>query len=149
MKLSIRSRAPAASSLLVRKVMRATPSVNTRPEQKLRSALHRSGLRFYKDRRPVPGLRCKVDVVFPKRRVCVFIDGCFWHGCPIHFKVPKVNSEWWKEKVKDNIDRDRRKTVQLQAKGWSVLRVWEHDLNSEENLTHVIGEIKEMLAIEF
>lgn len=77
---SIRSRAPSASSALVRRVMRANASRDTRPARLLRSALHRSGFRFWKDLCPVPDVRCKADIVFPRQMICVFVDGCFWHA---------------------------------------------------------------------
>jgi DNA mismatch endonuclease (patch repair protein) len=111
--------------------MQANPSRDTSPEMLLRSALHRAGLRFRKDTRPVPSLKCKADVVFPRARVCVFVDGCFWHGCPRHFRVPKTNGSWWKEKVEDNRARDKRKTRQLRSHGWTVLCYWEHEVKSE------------------
>src|SRR4051794_13269539 len=88
---SIRARAPVASSENVRNVMRAIPSRDTAPEIALRKALHRNGLRFRVDVAPVSELRCKADIVFRSARVCVFVDGCFWHGCPDHFSLPKAN----------------------------------------------------------
>lgn len=125
---SIRSRAPAASSEAIRKVMQSVPSRDTGPEVALRRKLHARGLRFRKDARPEPDIRCKADIVFTRARVCVFIDGCFWHGCPQHFTPPKTNTEWWLEKIEDNIRRDREKTRQLQETGWAILRFWEHEL---------------------
>lgn len=126
--LSIRARAPAASSALVRRVMVANYGGNTTPERVLRGALRRAGMKFRREREVLTDLRCKADVVFPKERVCVFVDGCFWHGCRMHFSVPKTHSSWWKEKVEDNMRRDRRKTAQLRAAGWEVIRVWEHQI---------------------
>jgi len=111
--------------------MQAVGSQDTSPELQLRSALHRLGLRFRKDAKPVPELRCKADVVFRTARVCVFVDGCFWHGCPRHFRVPKTNSIWWKEKIQDNMRRDARQTRALRARGWRVIRFWEHDLTAD------------------
>lgn len=131
MMLSIRKRAPAACSDAVRRTMQAVGSQDTSPELQLRSALHRLGLRFRKDAKPVPELRCKADVVFRTARVCVFVDGCFWHGCPRHFRVPKTNSIWWKEKIQDNMRRDARQTRALRARGWRVIRFWEHDLTAD------------------
>lgn len=86
------------------------------------------GCRFRKDTAPVPGKRCKADIVFVKRKVCVFVDGCFWHGCPEHYRTPKTNSEWWDEKIQDNAARDIRKTQDLIDDDWLVLRFWEHDI---------------------
>ena len=128
---SIRTRAPAASSPAVRKVMRANMPRDTCPEVLLRSALHRTGLRFRKDIAPEPSLRCRADIVFPRQKTCVFMDGCFWHGCPKHFRTPATNSEWWDEKIEDNRRRDRRKRRRLRSAGWCVIRVWEHDIRSD------------------
>jgi len=125
---SIRSRAPSASSHKVREIMQGLTGVETRPEKLLRSHLHRLGLRFRKDCRPLPDHRITADAVFPCQRVCVFVDGCFWHGCPTHFHPPKSNSSWWREKIADNRSRDTRQNGVLRKKGWLVLRYWEHDI---------------------
>lgn len=125
---SIRSRAPVASSPTVRRAMKAVPSGDTRPEIRLRSTLFRLGMRFRKNNRPESDLRVSADIVFPKERVCVFIDGCYWHGCPDHFKPPKTNRDWWIEKIQDNHERDLRQTAQLRKRGWSVIRLWEHQV---------------------
>lgn len=128
MKRSIRTRAPSASSPLVGRIMRANRGRDTTPETRLRSALHKSGMRFRVDVRPDSNFPCKADVVFRSVRVCVFVDGCFWHGCFEHFVCPKTNTAWWREKVADNRERDRRKTAGLAIRGWLVLRFWEHDV---------------------
>jgi len=122
--------------------MQAVASRDTGPEKRLRSALHRTGLRFRKDANVVDGIRCKADVVFRRERVCVFVDGCFWHGCRIHFTTPKTNAEWWLEKIQDNRRRDRRKTKRLRKKGWVVVRVWEHDVKNDLILSEVILSIR-------
>ncbi len=127
-RLSIRSRAPKASSALVRRVMQANTGRTTAPELTLRSRLHRQGLRFRVDVRPEPSLRCSADLIFRRSRVCVFVDGCYWHGCPRHFAVPKQNSAWWAEKIADNRKRDARRTAELRDRGWVVIRLWEHDI---------------------
>lgn len=99
----------------------------TRPEIALRSALHRQGLRFLKDRRPVPSIRCRADIVFPAARVAVFVDGCFWHCCPLHGSIPTANRGYWAAKLQGNAARDRRNDEALTAVGWRVIRVWEHE----------------------
>lgn len=137
---SIRARAPVASSSRVRKTMQATPSRDTTPEKALRSISHRLGLRFRKDKEPVEGVHCKADIVFQKAKLCVFIDGCFWHGCSQHFRLPKTNTEWWLEKLKDNQERDKSKTVLIKRHGWKVLRYWEHELQGK-NLTKIARKI--------
>jgi DNA mismatch endonuclease, patch repair protein len=126
---SIRARAPAASSPQVRRVMQANWGGNTKPEQVIRSTLHSLGLRFRKHLRPIPTVRCEADVVFPSSRVCIFVDGCFWHGCPLHYQNPKANTAWWDEKIKANIERDHRNSEVLARAGWRVIRLWEHDLD--------------------
>lgn len=93
-------------------------------ELALRSALHRRGLRFRLHRR-IEGI--VVDIVFPASKVAVFIDGCFWHGCPTHATLPKSNREYWLPKLAENKVRDKRQSVRLRKAGWSVARVWEHD----------------------
>jgi DNA mismatch endonuclease, patch repair protein len=125
---SIRTRAPAASSPEIRKVMMANRGGNTLPERALRNALFQAGLRFRKDSRPVKSIRCRADIVFRSERVCIFVDGCFWHGCPEHFNCPRTHGAWWREKIQDNRERDKRQASELRAAGWKVVRVWEHEL---------------------
>jgi DNA mismatch endonuclease, patch repair protein len=98
---------------------------NTTPERVLRSALWRAGLRYRLHARTPVG---KPDVVFPQMRVAVFIDGCFWHGCPEHYVRPRSRESFWKHKLKENIERDRRQTLGLEALGWRVVRIWEHEV---------------------
>ncbi len=100
---------------------------DTKPEVRLRSALHRLGLRFRVGVRPLPGLRRTADVVFTRRRIAVFVDGCFWHGCPDHYTAPVANGEYWAEKVRVNRARDRETDARLTEEGWLVIRVWEHE----------------------
>lgn len=107
--------------------MRGNRSRDTAPEIAVRSALHRRGLRFRKNHRPVPGLRCSADVVFLGPRVAVFIDGCYWHRCPAHGTNPITNSGYWSAKLDRNVARDRRNDADLTALGWIVLRFWEHE----------------------
>lgn len=141
---SIRYRAPAASSPAVRETMRSIGSADTSPELLLRRALHASGVRYRKEIRPVPGIRCKADVVFTGQKVCVFVDGCFWHGCPLHFRVPKANTSWWKEKIADNVERDLRQTKALEERGWTIVRLWEHEVYSDQ-LPTVVDRIADLV----
>jgi DNA mismatch endonuclease (patch repair protein) len=90
---------PAASSDAARATMRANRRRDTGPELALRRELHRRGLRYRVDHRPVAETRCRVDIVFTRARVAVFVDGCFWHGCPSHGNVPRANREWWAQKL--------------------------------------------------
>jgi len=107
--------------------MQSNRSRDTAPEIAVRSALHRRGLRFRKHVRPVPGLACTVDVVFPTERLALFIDGCYWHSCPEHATAPITNSEWWHAKLTATRERDERNTKALTEAGWQVVRVWEHE----------------------
>lgn len=107
--------------------MVANRSTETTPEVELRSALHRRGLRFRKHVAPLPALRCRADAVFPRAKVAVFVDGCFWHRCPEHATFPKANAAWWKAKLDQTFRRDRRNDAILAGAGWTVVRVWEHE----------------------
>lgn len=101
---------------------------DTAPELALRRTLHRQGLRYFVDRAPLTDQpRRRADLVFPGARLAVFVDGCFWHKCPDHARLPRVNSEWWLSKLQANVARDRDTDARLAAAGWSVLRVWEHE----------------------
>ena len=106
--------------------MKATRRRDTGAEMRIRSALHQRGWRYRVDTRVEPDVGGRPDLAFTRRRVAVFIDGCFWHGCPEHFTKPNTRSAWWAEKIAQNRARDRRTTVSLEARGWTVLRVWEH-----------------------
>ena len=88
--------------------MRANRSRDTGPERAIRSALHARGLRYQLHRRAVRDVRSEADLLFPKERVAVYVDGCFWHSCPQHRVLPKANAAWWKSKLQANVDRDRR-----------------------------------------
>jgi len=100
---------------------------DTAPELRLRSELHRLGLRYGIDRRPVPDLRRRADIVFRPSKVAVFVDGCFWHGCPDHMTWPAANAEWWRAKIGRNRSRDQDTDRQLEAAGWTSIRIWEHE----------------------
>lgn len=118
---------PPASSPAVRAVMQGNRAQDTRPELAVRSSLHRLGLRFHKHAQPLKGLRCKADVVFPREKVAVFVDGCFWHGCSEHGRVPSDRNGYWAAKLGRNMERDQRNNKALAAAGWLALRYWEHE----------------------
>lgn len=99
---------------------------NTAPELALRRELHRRGLR-YRVNYPIPVPRRRADIVFPRARVAVFVDGCFWHSCPTHGTTPTNNRDWWMQKLANNVARDRHTDASLVAQGWMPLRAWEHD----------------------
>lgn len=103
--------------------MRKQASTGTKPEQQLAEALRRKGFRVDQNVRILPG---SPDIVLPNRRTAVFVNGCFWHGCPRHFRPPKHNRAWWSRKIENNRLRDRRRAATLRRRGWSVVTVWEH-----------------------
>jgi DNA mismatch endonuclease, patch repair protein len=107
--------------------MRANRSRDTGPELAVRRLVHAMGLRYRVNARPVATLRRTADLVFTRRRVAVFIDGCFWHGCPDHHRQPSANADYWSAKVARNRGRDIATDETLAAAGWTVLRFWEHE----------------------
>jgi DNA mismatch endonuclease (patch repair protein) len=113
--------APAVTARMRRTKRRDTPA-----ELALRSALHQRGHRYRVDYAPLGGRR-RADIVFTRARVAVFVDGCFWHGCPEHGTWPRSNRTQWSQKLKDNILRDRSSDSELRDSGWAVVRVWEHE----------------------
>jgi DNA mismatch endonuclease (patch repair protein) len=115
-----------ATSEGTRRSMQSNRPRDTKPERLLRSELHRRGYRFRKHVRPVAGLRCEPDIVFPRLRLAVFLDGCWWHCCPTHSSVAKTHADFWSDKMASTRARDERNNVALRAAGWTVLRIWEH-----------------------
>jgi DNA mismatch endonuclease (patch repair protein) len=111
-------------------------SRDTKPEVRLRKALWREGYR-YSLKGKLPG---RPDIVLKKYNLAVFVDGCFWHGCPTHFRQPASNRAFWSAKISGNAARDRRNTKQLKDLGWTVLRFWEHDVRKK--LPAVVRKIK-------
>lgn len=99
-------------------------TTGTEPELALRRELHRRGLRFRVNVRTLPG---RPDIALTRARIAVFVDGCFWHGCPDHAVAPKANAEWWRCKLDANVTRDRRTDGRLREDGWVVIRAWEHE----------------------
>jgi len=129
-----------ATNEATRKSMLGNRSRDTRPELLIRRALHARGFRFRVDLRPEPSLRTRADIVFTRRRIAVYIDGCFWHGCPLHATTPKSNESYWLPKLARNVERDAQSTASLEERGWLVLRFWEH-----ESVDAVVARIAEML----
>jgi len=118
---------PVPSSEAVSRVMRGNRRSDTKLEVRVRSELHRRGLRFRKQLLITAGdVRVRADVAFPRQGLAVFLDGCFWHRCPEHGNSPRANSGYWSTKLDHNVERDRRVIVALDATGWTVLRIWEH-----------------------
>lgn len=121
--------------------MRANRRRDTAPERRLRSTLYGQGLRFrvdfpiaIEDARPI-----RPDVVFTPVRVAVFVDGCYWHGCPDHHQPSKSNTAYWRAKIARNQERDRLHNQLLAQAGWTVLRIWEHESSTDAAL--VVGRV--------
>jgi DNA mismatch endonuclease (patch repair protein) len=119
--------------------MSSVRSRNTGPELRLRKALWARGLR-YRLKSMLPG---KPDLVFPGSRVAIFVDGCFWHQCPIHKTSPKTNAEFWAAKLESNVRRDREVDAMLVREGWTVMRIWQHEL---KDLTTVVERVERTVA---
>ena len=107
--------------------MRANRARNTGPELRLRRALREAGLGGYRlNWKKAPG---RPDIAYPGRKLAIFVHGCYWHHCPRCYpKLPKSNPEFWARKFELNRERDARKRTHLEAIGWSVLEIWEHEV---------------------
>ncbi|MEU3996174.1 very short patch repair endonuclease [Streptomyces fungicidicus] len=116
-----------ASSAARRRNMQAIRSRDTTPERLIRRLVHARGLRYRVAARPLPELRRTADMVFRPAKIAVFIDGCYWHGCPEHYVPPRTNPGYWSDKVARNMARDRDTDQRLTEAGWTVLRFWEHE----------------------
>jgi DNA mismatch endonuclease, patch repair protein len=120
--------------------MARTRRRDTKPEVDLRRALHARGFRYRVDRAVLAGAGRRPDIVFGPTRVVVFVDGCFWHGCPKHATWPTHNAEFWREKIETNQRRDRDTDRRLKEAGWTVVRIWEH-----EDAEHAADRVARML----
>ena len=100
---------------------------DTSPELALRRTLHALGYRYRVDHPPLPRLRRRADLVFTRRRVAVFVDGCYWHGCPQHYDEPATNADYWRGKIARNRERDADTDARLREVGWTPVRIWEHE----------------------
>ena len=124
--MGIASRPEASSSSVSRRMSRQRRT-DTKPEMKVRVILHAAGLR-YRVNAVLPGLsRRRADMLFTRARLAIFIDGCFWHSCPVHATAPRANADWWTAKLAGNVARDRATEAHLSSLGWTVLRFWEHE----------------------
>lgn len=115
------------------------PRSGTKPEMALRRALYAAGLRFRVQVRVPGNNRRTVDIAFTRAKLAVFVDGCFWHGCPDHFPAPRTNGGWWRWKVETNRARDADTDRLLRKAGWTVVRVWEH-----EDIATTVDQIVEL-----
>jgi DNA mismatch endonuclease (patch repair protein) len=107
--------------------MQGNRSRDTKPELAVRRLLHARGFRYRVNTRPIPALPRTADIVFTRAKVAIFIDGCYWHGCPLHYRAPASNIDYWAAKVARNLERDRATSETLRLAGWTVLRFWAHE----------------------
>ena len=141
---------PPPSSEAARRRMKAVRRTGTAPEVALREALDVYGLSYEVDAQPLPDLRRRADILFRKERIAVFIDGCFWHGCPIHGTRAKANARFWAEKIERNKRRDRDTDRRLEAASWKVVRVWEHEdpIEAEERIWALLQKRRSPSSLE-
>jgi len=119
---------PEASSPAALARMKGQRQAGTKPELAIRQILHARGMRYRVDAPlPIPGLRRRADLLFAGPKVAVFVDGCYWHACPLHGTSPKANAEWWSAKLTANVERDRDTDRRMTELGWTVVRIWEHE----------------------
>lgn len=148
-RVGIRNPIPSSQAALRR--MQAAKPIDTAPEKALRFLLHQNGLRYRIHVRPIKELNRTADIVFRSAKVAVFVDGCFWHGCPIHGTQAKANATFWRNKIKQNQKRDVNTTKRLKEAGWKVVRVWEHEDPGKvsKQICNIIAKRKKGLLIQF
>lgn len=129
-----------ATSPATRRSMQANRSRDTSPELALRKALHSAGLRYRVCARPIPAFKQTADIVFRPALVAVEIYGCFWHGCPDHYRAPTRNNDYWAAKVDRNQRRDNESAQRLLEYGWHLEIVWEHEdmLQASERIAAIV-----------
>jgi DNA mismatch endonuclease (patch repair protein) len=128
-----------------RRTMQAVKGKGTRLEKRLFSMLARMGLKGWK--KNVDNITGKPDVAFVNQRVAIFIDGCFWHGCPrCKRKLPQTNRKYWEHKITRNIALAKSHSRRLRADGWTVIRIWEHELNGIADTTRIKAKILRSLS---
>ena len=133
-------KAPTTTEEVSRR-MKAVRQKGTGIEIDLRKQLFAEGYRYRVNHAPLAGIRAKPDIVFTRQKLAVFIDGCFWHVCPLHATWTKNSARWWREKLEGNMERDRRVNAAFEAEGWTVLRIWEH-----EKLANAARQVMAILA---
>ncbi len=120
---------------------RVRSSGNKATEKRLIKIFRENSIKGWRRNCLLPG---KPDFVFPKERIVVFVDGCFWHACPIHGTIPKTNREFWEKKISRNSERDKEVNRQLSDKGWRVVRIWQHELKEPENVLLKLALVKNL-----
>ncbi|PTL37413.1 very short patch repair endonuclease [Alkalicoccus saliphilus] len=122
------------------KTMKAVKSKNTTLELRVRKALWNRNVRYRVNNSSLYG---KPDISVKKYKLVVFIDSCYWHGCPLHGRIPKSNTSFWEAKIQRNKERDKKVTNYYLEKGWNIVRVWEHEIN--EDLEAVVSKITDYI----
>lgn len=122
---------------------------NTTPEIKFRKILYARGFRGYRIHPDLPG---KPDIAFTRYKLAIFIDGCFWHRCPVDFKEPETRKDFWVKKINSNVERDQKVNLELQSMGWTVLRIWEHEIRKDpeapiQRLTAFFAEGRSVIRV--
>ena len=110
-------------------IMASIRSSNTKPELKVKKALHGLGFSYQ------PKIKGKPDFINKKTKVAIFVNGCFWHGCSRHYKEPKTNKSYWRDKIISNMQRDKKNKIWLKNRGWRVITIWQHELNSNYGIS--------------
>lgn len=136
------NRNPPPTSEVTTKVMRSNKGKDTHPELVLRKALREAGYPGYRiNWKKVPG---RPDIAYPGRKIAIFVNGCFWHRCPhCNLPLPKSHTDFWQQKFERNIERDRRKTKELEKLGWNVVTIWECEIRA--NLPSIVSSLKMVL----
>lgn len=124
-------------------IMSKIKNKNTKPELLLRKSLWHNGLKGYRINYNLKG---KPDIVYPRKKVAIFVDGCFWHGCPKCYRRPKSNTDYWDKKIQKNIERDKSINIFLTNNNWLILRFWEHEIKN--NLLDCILKVEEVLKLK-
>lgn len=127
-----------ASTPGARASMQSNRGRDTSPELAVRRRLHALGLRYRVSIRPISNVRRTADIVFTRAKIAVFIDGCFWHGCPHHYQAPSRNGDFWRAKLVRNRERDTETNEKLRSHGWIPLRFWEHEVRADPDLVAAV-----------
>jgi DNA mismatch endonuclease (patch repair protein) len=139
-----RKNVPAATDKKTLNRMKRQVRTDTNCEMQIRKILYAKGYRYRKNYKPIKSLNRRADIVFVKWKIAIFVDGCFWHRCPKHWKPPKNNAAWWIRKINSNVKRDKETTDILKKEGWNVIRAWEHE---DPNI--VANKIIKQINIDF
>lgn len=132
---------PKPSSPAASKRLQVTRQNDTSAEAAIRAQLRRLGVRFRVNTYADISVKTKPDIILRDHKVAVFVDGCFWHGCPKHATWPRANRQWWRAKIEGNIRRDLRNRARLRRVGWAVLRAWEHE-NAETAVKRILKTVR-------